>query len=317
MAYSERALRFANIGAIEQVRLTDRISYLYLEYAQIVQDKTGVLALQSDEGNNVQGEIRIPVGSIAIVMLGPGTSISHAAASSLAAAGASLMFTGGGGINSYATARPLTTSARWAEAQARLWASPKHRVAAARVLYKARLGRMVIPPTARIATLRGLEGQMMRAEYKSLAQKYGVRFHRETGATDPINTGLNLGNSILYGVAASVCSALSLNPALGVIHQGDARALLYDLADVYKQTITLPIAFASMREVDPAGFVRRKVRSVIAQRRILHDMLALTMRVLSVHLTETEGDFLLDDSGMVAGHTNYADKEMTVDDSNA
>ena len=313
MTYSERALRFANIGATEQVRLTDRVSYLYLEYAQVVQDKTGVLALQSDESGNFQGEIRVPVGSIAVVMLGPGTSISHAAASSLAAAGASIMFTGGGGINSYATARPLTSSARWAEAQARLWSSRANRVAAARVLYKARLGGMPIPPTARMATLRGLEGQMMKAEYKNLAQKHGVKFHRETGATDSINTGLNLGNSILYGVAASVCSALSLNPALGVIHQGDARAMLYDLADVYKQTITLPIAFASAKEEVPAAFVRRKVRSAIAQRRTLHDMLAMTMRILSPHLSDVDGDVLLDDKGTVAGHTNYADRDAVVD----
>jgi len=309
VAYSERALKFANIGVGEQVRLTDRVSYLYLEYAQIIQDKTGVVALQSDETGNIRGEIRVPIGSIAVVMLGPGTSISHAAASSLAAAGTSLMFTGGGGINSYATARPLTGSARWAEAQARLWASSAHRVAAARLLYKARLGGMPIPVNARIATLRGLEGQMMRAEYKSLALKHGIKFHRETAAEDPVNVGLNLGNSILYGVAASVCSALSLNPALGVIYQGDARALFYDLADVYKQTITLPIAFLSANEKDPQGFVRRKVRSVLAQRRILDDMLAMTMRILSPHLSDIDGDVLLDDAGTVAGHTNYGPAE--------
>lgn len=308
MTYSTRALQFANIGAAEQVRLTDRISFLYLEYAQIVQGRTGVLALQADEEGNVRGEVQVPVGSIAVIMLGPGTSISQAAASSLAAAGAVLMFTGGGGVNSYSTARPLTTSARWAEAQARLWASRPNRVAAARVLYQARCGRMPLPTGAKLATLRGLEGQMMRTEYRTLAQKYGVKFHRDTAATDPVNLGLNLGNSILYGVAASVCSALSLNPALGIIHQGDARALLYDLADVYKQSITLPVAFASIKETDPAAFVRRKVRAVISQRHLLDDMLVTTMRVLTPHLGTSEGDVLLDEKGTVEGHTNYAEE---------
>lgn len=305
MSYSAKALQYANIGAADQVRLTDRVSYLYLEYAQIVQGRTGVLALQTDESGNTRGEVQIPVGSIAVVMLGPGTSITHAASSSLASSGAVVMFTGGGGVYSYATARPLTTSARWAEAQALLWASRSHRVAAARILYQARLGSMPIPPATRLATLRGLEGQMMKAEYKRLAIKHGVKFRRETLATDPVNAGLNIGNGILYGVAASVSSALSLNPALGIIHQGDARALLFDLADVYKQAITLPIAFASAKEADPAAYVRRKVRAVITQRGLLDEMLALTMRVLSPHLTGTAGDVLLDDQGTVEGHTNY------------
>ncbi|TFD21306.1 type I-E CRISPR-associated endoribonuclease Cas2 [Cryobacterium sp. TMS1-13-1] len=92
MAYSPKALQYASIGAAEQVRLTDRVSYLYLEYAQIVQGRTGVLALQADESGNTRGEVQIPVGSIAVVMLGPGTSITAAAAASLAAAGAVVMF---------------------------------------------------------------------------------------------------------------------------------------------------------------------------------------------------------------------------------
>jgi CRISPR-associated protein Cas1 len=307
MAYSPIALQFASIGATDQVRLSDRVSFLYLEYSQVVQGRTGVLALQSQDCEPISQEIQIPVGSIAVLMLGPGTSVTQPAAATLAAAGTSVMFTGGGGIHSHATAKPLTTSARWAEAQARLWASTPNRLIAARSLYAARLGgHMVMPLTARLATLRGLEGQMMKAEYKQLAIKHKVSFRRDSQAGDPVNIGLNVGNSILYGVAASVCSALSLNPALGVIHQGNARALLYDLADVYKQGVTLPIAFASAKEKDPAMFVRRSVRKVINQRQILHHMLALTMRVLTPNLGEDNGDVLLNDTGSVAGHTNYA-----------
>lgn len=307
MVYSPIALQFASIGAADQVRLSDRVSFLYLEYTQVVQGRTGVLALQSDEDQKIRSEIQLPIGSIAVLMLGPGTSITQPAAASLAAAGASVMFTGGGGIHTHATAKPLTTSSRWAEAQARLWASTPNRIIAARALYEARLGgNMTMPPGARIATLRGLEGQMMKAEYRQLAIKHKISFRRDSQAQDPVNTGLNLGNSILYGVASSVCSALSLNPALGIIHQGNVRALFYDLADVYKQGITLPIAFASAKEEAPAAYVRRAVRAAINQRQVLHHMMALTMRILTPYLSTVEGDVLLDDNGTVAGHTNYA-----------
>jgi CRISPR-associated protein Cas1 len=307
MAYSPIALQFAAIGAADQVRLSDRVSFLYLEYAQVVQGRTGVLALRADEDQRIRSEIQLPVGSIAVLMLGPGTSITQPAAASIAAAGACVMFTGGGGVHTHSTAKPLTTSSRWAEAQARLWASTPHRIVAARALYEARLGgNMVMPPSARLGTLRGLEGQMMKAEYRRLAIKHRISFRRDSNADDAVNTGLNLGNSILYGVASSVCSALSLNPALGIIHQGNVRALFYDLADVYKQGITLPIAFASAKEETPAAYVRRAVRAAISQRQVLHHMMALAMKILTPHLTPDQGDVLLDDVGTVAGHTNYA-----------
>lgn len=307
MAYSPTALQFASVGAVDQVRLSDRVSFLYLEYSQIVQGRTGVLALQSEGDEQIHSEIQIPVGSIAVLMLGPGTSITQPASATLAAAGTTVMFTGGGGIHTHASAKPLTTSARWAEAQAHLWASHRNRLLAARTLYGARIGgNMVMPIDAKLATLRGLEGQMMKAEYKRLAIKNRVSFRRDSQAGDPVNIGLNIGNSILYGVASSVCSALSLNPALGIIHQGNVRALFYDLADVYKQGITLPIAFDSAKEADPAMYVRRTVRKAISQRQVLHHMLSLTMQILTPHLGGVDGDVLLGDKGTVAGHTNYA-----------
>ena len=46
MAYSEEALAFSTIPTKDQVRLEDRVSYLYLEYCQVRQDRTGVIARQ-------------------------------------------------------------------------------------------------------------------------------------------------------------------------------------------------------------------------------------------------------------------------------
>ena len=80
---------------------------------------------------------------------------------------------------------------------------------------------------------------------------------------------------------------------------------------MYKQTITLPIAFASARDADPAAYVRRTVRSVVSKRRILEDMITLTMRVFTPFLGTTSGDELLDDDGLVPGHINYAPEPTT------
>ena len=60
MAYSDEALAFATIPVNHQIRLEDRISYLYLEYATIRQDRTGVVAYSSEEGENIAHTIQIP-----------------------------------------------------------------------------------------------------------------------------------------------------------------------------------------------------------------------------------------------------------------
>ena len=72
MGYSENALAFATIGVAEQVRLSDRLSYLYLEHAQIVQGQTGLLALrQGEEGAGVREAIHVPIGSLATIFSAP------------------------------------------------------------------------------------------------------------------------------------------------------------------------------------------------------------------------------------------------------
>lgn len=303
MSYSEDALRLSTIPASSQVRLEDRISFAYLEHARVVQTETGVAAWDESGARRIS----VPASSIAVIALGPGCSITHAAAASLSACGATVLWTGGGGYRLYAAGVPLTTSSKWTEAQARTWANRAARVEAARFLYGERFGPGEAPAGVRIATLRALEGAAVKAEYKRLARQHGVRFRRDTNSSDPVNTGLNLANSLLYGVAGSVCGALGLSPALGIIHQGDARAFLFDLADVYKLEMSVPIAFECAREADPLMAVRRRMRSQIVKRNLLQRMLALTMTMLTPQLDDSEGDRLIDDGRKsVSAHTNYA-----------
>ncbi len=117
MAYSEEALAFSTIPTKDQVRLEDRVSYLYLEYCQVRQDRTGVIARQrgdypSDSPKRIR--IQLPVAGLGVLMLGPGTSISQPAATSCARAGTAILYCGGGGVPAYSLATPLTSSARWA-----------------------------------------------------------------------------------------------------------------------------------------------------------------------------------------------------------
>lgn len=79
MSYSDQALIFAKIPVNHQIREEDRISFLYLEYCRIEQNRTGVVALREYEDDIRTKLIQIPVAGIAVLFLGPGTSITQPA----------------------------------------------------------------------------------------------------------------------------------------------------------------------------------------------------------------------------------------------
>lgn len=317
MNYSENARAFSRIPVASQVRLEDRVSYLYLEHAQVVQNRTGVWAVREGEpnpdGHRTPGgaskeQVQIPVGGICVVMLGPGTSVTQPAMTSMANSGATVLFTGGGGVSTYAAAVPLTSSARWAHAQARMWADEKSLIAAARHLYLTRFSVFPADVNASLNAMRGLEGRLVRDTYQSCARNAGQKyFKRDPTADDPVNVSLNVANGILYGCAASACAALAVNPALGIIHRGNARALLFDLADVYKTTLSIPAAFRASNEPNPLEAVRKDVRAQIHRRKLMPAMVGLLCEVLAGHLDGTNrGDQLIGDGTLVPGHVNYA-----------
>ncbi len=306
MAYSTEALAFSQIPPSHQIRLEDRVSFAYLERANIVQDRTGVVALGQIDGKSIRRSIQIPVGGIAVLSLGPGTTISHSAMTSCTRAGATVVFSGAGGAVSYSHATPLTASAKWAIAQARLISNERHQRQAALVLYKKQFG-IESMRGGTIRQMRGLEGRTMRNRYQELARKYGVTgFRRDVKSDDAVNASLNVINSILYGCAAAACAAISVNPALGVIHRGDARSLLFDLADLYKASVTLPISFAASQKENPVEEARGQLRTAIYKERMLEGMLEALMEVLTPHLPSRDDDRLIDDAGdEVEGHRQY------------
>ena len=68
--------------------------------------------------------------------------------------------------------------------------------------------------------------------------------------------------------------ALGLSPGLGFIHVGHDCSFVYDIADLYKSEVVIPVAFqvASEEPEDLPGIVRRKVRDVMTEKHILERM---------------------------------------------
>jgi CRISPR-associated protein Cas1 len=64
---------------------------------------------------------------------------------------------------------------------------------------------------------------------------------------------------------------MGCSPGLGFVHSGHERSFVYDVADLYKAEITIPIAFtvAAASPRDVGATTRRSVRDALVQAHIL------------------------------------------------
>jgi CRISPR-associated protein Cas1 len=125
--------------------------------------------------------------------------------------------------------------------------------------------------------LRGREGARIRTVYRKASKETGVEWHgREYDPDDfdsstPVNMALSAAHACLYGITHSIIVALGCSPGLGFVHTGHDRSFVYDIADLYKADITIPIAFrvASEEPADIGAVTRRAVRDAFADGRIM------------------------------------------------
>lgn len=226
----------------ELVRAEDRISFIYIERALVHRDQNAITA--TDE----RGTVHIPAATLGALLLGPGTNVTHQAMMLLAESGSTAVWVGEQGVRYYAHGRSLALSSRLLEAQARLVTNQSSRLAVARRMYAMRFpGEDVSGDT--MQQLRGREGARVRRAYRENAQRTGVpwssRDYRpeDFDASDPVNKALTSANVCLYGVVHAVIVALGCSPGLGFVHTGHMRSFVFDIADLYKAEITIPVAF--------------------------------------------------------------------------
>jgi CRISPR-associated protein Cas1 len=137
--------------------------------------------------------------------------------------------------------------------------------------------------------LRGREGARIRAVYRLMSKRTGVPWTgreydpEDFSASDPVNKALSAAHACLYGVAHSVIVALGCSPGLGFVHTGHERSFVYDIADLYKADLTIPIAFeVASRGGEPEEIganARRAVRDAISDGNIM-ERVARDVRIL-------------------------------------
>lgn len=247
-------------------RFEDRWSHLYLEHCKVDQDADGLCAHDKD------GTTRIPIDQLALLMLGPGTAISHAAMRSLADNSCLVAWVGEQGVRLYAHSTGSTFSSRRIQIQAKLATDEASRLGVARRMYQKRFPNPLSPEVT-MEQLRGMEGIRVRQTYERLAKEYGVPWQGRVydqddwDAGDTLNRALSVANACLYGVCHAAIVSVGLSPALGFVHRGRMLSFVYDVADLYKTEISLPVAFQF--GVSPPGDLEVRVRHMC--RDIIHE----------------------------------------------
>ncbi len=262
-------------------KIRDSLSFLYFEYGHIEQSKLGV------EFVNKQGQIPLPVASLSALMLGPGTTITHGAVRLLAEAGCSIVWCGEQGVRCYAQGVGETHKAYRLMRQAELSASPEQRLQIIEPMYRARFSDP-LPPALRLEQIRGKEGIRVREVYAEAARKFGLEWSgRNYSRTvwndaDPLNRALSSANACLHGLVHAALLSSGYSPALGFIHQGKQLSFVYDIADLYKMQLTVPVAFSVVAEgVESLETkVRKRCRDAFTNLRLLQRIVPDVDRLL-------------------------------------
>lgn len=263
-----------------------RANIYYLEYCRVMQKDGRVLYLTEEKKENQYWNI--PIANTTCILLGNGTSITQAAVRMLAQAGVLIGFSGGGGTPLYmgneiewmtpqSEYRPTEYMQGWMQ----FWFNDNKRLEAAKIFQQSRLEYMVkiwgkdrdlnnegfyaddsdisnsinhtanrIKNAQTVTELLQIEAQLTKKLYKFAANRTKQSdFVRERESTDIANGFLNHGNYLAYGLAATTLWVLGIPHGFAVMHGKTRRgALVFDIADLIKDTIVLPWAFICAKE---------------------------------------------------------------------
>jgi CRISPR-associated protein Cas1 len=139
-----------------------------------------------------------------------------------------------------------------ARRQTTLWADGTSRIFIARAMYAKRMGE--IYPNVEISVLRGMEGARAREIYSLMAHKFGIQWkgryydRNNPEETDIPNQALNHASTVVYAAASIAVAATRTIPQLGFIHEDSGQSFVLDVADIFRDTFTLPVAFGACKQ---------------------------------------------------------------------
>ncbi len=269
---------------LEKARIphADRHGLVWLDRGRL-EVENGCLRFITAGGGELQaGDYQIPHQAVSIILLGPGSSVTHDALRLLARHGCALAAIGEGAVRFYTAPPLMPDSSLAARAQVTLWANPKSRMEVARAMYAMRFGEFVL--TRDIEVLRGQEGARIKRSYQLAADRFGIPWHgrhydrEHPDSGDTPNQAINHAATTVAAAASVAVASLGAIPQLGFVHEDSGQAFVLDVADLYRHDITLDIAFGaakeSLQESTPLEkMVRRRAAKLFRQRSVIPSMI--------------------------------------------
>lgn len=138
-------------------------------------------------------------------------------------------------------------------------------------MYAWRLGEVL--PHRDLNVLRGIEGARVKESYRLVADRFGVvwrgrRYDRaQPTAADAANQAINHAATAVQAAAAIAVTCVAALPQLGFIHEDSDQSFVLDIADLFRESMTLPIAFRVAKRIErgEAESIDRLVRRTAAR----------------------------------------------------
>ena len=312
--------RLSNDG-LKAILHSKRANIYYIEHCRVMVNAGRVVFLTEAKSGNQYWNI--PIANTTVVMLGTGTSLTQAAVRMLASAGVMIGFSGGGGtpllaateiewLSPQSEYRPTEYVQSWMS----FWFDDAKRLSAAKQFQHARLGFLnrvwtrdrefqiegfdaKVPEIAdalvragakidaapKVADLLQAEAHLTKQLYKFASNRTQYHdFVRERDADDTANQFLNHGNYLAYGLAATTLWVLGIPHGFAVMHGKTRRgALVFDVADLIKDALILPLAFICAKEGTTEQAFRQQCLQAFTDHGALDFMFDEVKRVCGSH----------------------------------
>jgi len=253
----------------------ERWTPIYMEHGRLEVDDSSVKWIGAD-----RSIIRIPVATVSVLMLGPGTTVTHAAMKACADCNTPVCWVGEEGMRFYAVGVTPTHDNERARKHSDIHASKKKRTEVAKRMFRMRFGDEVDVDGQTVKALRGMEGRRVKALYSEKGAKYGVTWKgrnynpQNWQLADNINRAVSAANASLYALTTAVVCAMGYLPQLGFIHTSGTLPFVFDIADIYKPETTLEAAFhtLSINHKADEKEVLNRLKTIIEENRLLYRM---------------------------------------------
>lgn len=271
--------------------IKNRLSFFYVERGALTVID-GCLVL-TDNDDDVQYEV--PARAVTVIMVGPGTAVTTEAMKLAGRYGVLITWVGEHGVRCYSAGRPWTENSKWLQTQVRCYADPVLTLRVAREMFYRRFS--VRMERRSIDQLRGIEGVRVRETYKLLAKNFRIPWAgrlytpgNPDGLTDAPNLAINVANTCLYGLVECAVYATGTSAGLGFIHRGSQLSFVLDIADLYKLSDLVPVAFAVVArrggDAEPwpelESEVRRAARDLFRETKLLNRVVQDIKEILDV-----------------------------------